>query len=128
MIEEPERKDKPLIPQTPAGAAIIGIPLASLLAFGGWTGEKLLAVDEVQQQHATQLSALDETQDEIRRLGVQLDERLVRIETIVEVVKEEQEDRKRYFRKQKALINSGYLKETSMPDDELDNEPQEASQ
>ena len=32
-----------------------------------------------------------------------------------EIVKDEQEDRKRYFRKQKALIDSGYLKETGMP-------------
>jgi hypothetical protein len=118
--EDKPGKEKPLIPQTAAGAAIVGIPLASLLAFAGWTGEKLLAVDEIQQQHATQLEELSETQDEIRLLGVKLDERLVRVETLVEVIKDEQEDRQQYFRKQKQMLKSGQLHEANLPtgDDE----------
>ena len=77
--QESSGKDKPLLPATPTSAAIVAIPLASVLAFAGWTGQKLLEVDEVQQQHETRLNKLAEVQDEIRQLGNELSKDLVRV-------------------------------------------------
>ena len=138
-MTDPET-DKPLLPKTAVGAAVIGIPIASLIAAFGWGGEKLLSLDEavVQMQQsqiirkewvvqadanidqlakeirtlAEQSRLQAEEQNEIRQLGVAIDERLVRIETLVEVVKSEQDDRKNYFRKQQHMLNNGTLRET----------------
>ena len=77
--QESSGKDKPLLPATPASAAIVAIPLASVLAFAGWTGQKLLEVDEIQQQHETRLNKLASVQDEIRQRGNELSKDLARV-------------------------------------------------
>lgn len=114
MIEEQD-KDKPLVPRTAAGAAIIGVPLASILAFGGWAGQKLLSIDEqliqVRQEQANRKTVVEEFRElmgkfaevetrverhasDLRNAGVELleiDERLVRVETKVDDLHEEQQ-------------------------------------
>ena len=98
--EHVEQKQKPLLPATPTGAAIIGIPLASILAFMGWAGEKVLSIDENQREISTQVEQLAEDQDEWIKAAVRYDERLVRAETILEAVKDEQERRRAKFYQQ----------------------------
>jgi hypothetical protein len=93
----PPQDQKPLVPRTAAGAAIVGIPLASILAFAGWAGEKLLALDEITVQHAEQIEKQSLLLDEVRVLGVKIDERLVRAETRLEKIEEIQHDRSKFF-------------------------------
>ena len=50
MAKNTGGKDAPLLKNTPAGMAIIGVPIASALAFAGWAGQKMLLLDEQQVQ------------------------------------------------------------------------------
>lgn len=55
----PQGKDKPLVPATATGAAIIGIPLASILAAVGWAGQKILVLDEDVQRQAQTITTYE---------------------------------------------------------------------
>ena len=114
--EQPKSgKDKPLIGATPVGAAIVGIPIASVMAFMGWAGQKVLLIDETvvevnqhlevvvgrQEKHEAQLVALDAsiggTEERIGKVEETLEARGGRLEralrdlmgTIERVVKNE---------------------------------------
>lgn len=112
--EEKQNDEKPLVPRTAAGAAIIGVPLASIMTFAGWAGQRLLALDEdmvrvqneldnrqevVDKSHEMQgrvqeietlLSTAKQTLENVEKLGIGLDERLIRVETQVEDFREDQ--------------------------------------
>ena len=69
---------------------MVAVPVGALLATMGWVGQKVLNIDEVQQQHAALIADTIETQTKWIERGVQWDERLVRAETLVDDLKEEQ--------------------------------------
>ena len=113
-------KDKPLLPRTASSATLVVVPLAAILGGLGWAGQKILAIDEqlvrAQQeldsrgtrfeQAAADITMLREEvrtldaqaaaqtaeQENIRNLGAKIDERLVRNETLVEVLMLEQQN------------------------------------
>ena len=54
---EPRGKDKPLVPRTAGGAAIIGVPVAAILSALGWGGQQLLTLDETVQRQQVVLDS-----------------------------------------------------------------------
>ena len=129
--DEKVEQEKPLLPKTAASATIVAVPLMAVLSAIGYIGQRVIELDEnvvrVQQTQESrdawvtsatedlgmlkeelrtlsdQAAAQAKDQSEIRTLGARIDERLVKVETLVDVIRKEQEDRKRYFQKESSL-------------------------
>ena len=130
-IDEKVEQQKPLLPKTAASATIVAVPVMAILSALGYVGQRVIELDEtvvkVEQTQESrdawvtsatedlgmlkeelrtlsdQAAAQAKDQSEIRTLGARIDERLVKVETLVDVIQKEQQGRKRYFQKESSL-------------------------
>ena len=93
-MPEQGQPEKPLIPKNVVGASIVAIPLTALLSGFGWIGAKILEVDERQQHHDAVIRELEQDQDLWVARGLELAEKVVKLEEDVKFIQKEQEYRR----------------------------------
>ena len=97
---ETEVKEKPLLPKTVAGATMLAVPLTAVMGGFGWVVQKMVALDELVAAHEVRIDSHGAAFREIAEGAVEIEKKLARIEAVLEVVKEEQNKRSPYFRKE----------------------------
>lgn len=97
-------KDKPLISATPTGAAIIGIPIASIMAGIGWAGQKLLLIDETQHTMRENITTIQERQAIHENQIIETGERINGVEQRIVRNEEELDSRGTRFDNAAALL------------------------
>jgi hypothetical protein len=81
-----DKEKEPLLPRTAAGATIVAIPLATVLGGLGWVGQKVLLIDEIQQQHHIELANRGDRLMKIEEIAAGAEIVRTQVETSVETI------------------------------------------